>query len=83
MISCEEFCHDVPGIIHEVQHGSVVVLQEANAPVVAIIAYEDYLALREQLAQRHAAKVTQTDWERTATEVLNKYDEAWKRLADL
>lgn len=83
IISYDDVRKDVAGVVSDVYSGGTVLIQEANKPVAAIISFENYLALREQLDEDRTARVTDEDWERAALEVLEEYDGAWRRLADL
>jgi prevent-host-death family protein len=50
-ISYDDVRRDVAGVVNDVYSGGTVLLQEADKTVAAIISYEDYLALQEELEE--------------------------------
>lgn len=49
VITYDDIRQDVEGVVISTVTGGSVVLDEANKPVAAIISFDDYMALQEQL----------------------------------
>lgn len=49
VISSEDMRNDWPNVVGNVVSGGTVVVEQANRPVAAVIPYEDFIALQEQL----------------------------------
>ena len=89
VMSYEEVHNDWREVVGSVLSGGTVLVESTNKPVAAIIPFEDFLALKDQLESLREARAADgiksddADWERAAMEVLDEYDRAWRRLADL
>ena len=63
VMSTEDLRNDWPAIVGNVTTGGTVLVEQANKPVAAIIAFEDYLALKEQLEDLQDARVADIAYE--------------------
>lgn len=74
-------------------HGADVVITRYNKPVVALLEYEDYLSIREELAKNRAQRQTQRQLQEEALATMlaservlarewdtPEEDEAWQNL---
>ena len=50
-VSYEDVQRDVAGVVNDVYTGGTVLLQEADKSMAAIISFDDYLALQEELEE--------------------------------
>ena len=50
-VSYEDVQKDVAGVVNDVYTGGTVLLQEADKSMAAIISFDDYLALQEELEE--------------------------------
>lgn len=64
VVSYDDMRRDVAGVVDAVYSGGTVLLQEANKPVAAIISFEDYVALQQQLEDLHDARIADAAYER-------------------